>query len=74
MSPASLLTAVGVPDPALAVLLRQTQWLLDDIARELPKGSVTAAKKDELAAILETLAALLRREHLVLEGVPAWLT
>lgn len=45
---------------ALTVLLRQTQWALDDAARDLPAGRLTAEKSEELAAILDDLAALVR--------------
>lgn len=51
---------VTISDPALAVLLRQVQWLLDDVAHDLPAGKLSAAKQCELADILERLAALLR--------------
>lgn len=45
----------------LAVLIRQTQWLLDDVAHDLPAGRVSPEKGVELAAILESLAALVRQ-------------
>jgi predicted RNA-binding protein associated with RNAse of E/G family len=44
----------------LAVLLRQTQWLLDDLAYALPAGRVSAAKRNEAADILTSIASLLR--------------
>lgn len=48
-------------DTALAVALRQTQWLLADVARDVPDGRLSPAKADELVAILEDLAALVRQ-------------
>ncbi|SFB51187.1 hypothetical protein SAMN05216266_11539 [Amycolatopsis marina] len=48
-------------DATLAVLIRQTQWLLDDVAHDLPAERVTPEKGEELARILEDLAALVRR-------------
>jgi predicted RNA-binding protein associated with RNAse of E/G family len=44
----------------LAVLLRQTQWLLDDLAHALPTGQVPATKRNEAANILTSVASLLR--------------
>jgi hypothetical protein len=35
---------VSHEDVTLAVLLRQTQWLLDDVAHDLPPGRVTPDK------------------------------
>lgn len=57
-------------DTALAVTLRQAQWLLDDTARNLPAGQLSAAQADELAAILDDLAALVRRRgaRMVVDG------
>jgi hypothetical protein len=49
-------------EATLAVLLRQTQWLLDDVAHDLPAGRVTPDKGEELAGILESLAALVRKQ------------
>lgn len=49
-----------LPDPALAVLLRQAQWLLADAAHDLPAGRLTVDKGEELAEILEQLASLVR--------------
>lgn len=51
----------GLQNAALAVLLRQTQWLLDDAAHDLPAGRVSPEKGAELANILESLAALVRQ-------------
>lgn len=45
----------------LAVLVRQTQWLLDDAARDLPAGRYSPEKAAELAGILEDLAAVVRQ-------------
>lgn len=47
-------------DRKLTVLLRQTQWLLDDAASDIPAGRYTSNKRDELAVLLENLAALIR--------------
>lgn len=44
----------------LAVLLRQTQWLLGDLAHALPTGQVPATKRNEAATILTSVAHLLR--------------
>ncbi|MGH3919123.1 MAG: hypothetical protein ACRDSG_08815 [Pseudonocardiaceae bacterium] len=46
---------------ALVVVLRQAQWLLDDVAHDLPAGWVSPEKGDELAVILESLATLVRQ-------------
>lgn len=46
----------------LVVLLRQTQWLLDDVAHDLPAGRLTEAKRAELAGLLEDLATLVRNQ------------
>lgn len=52
------------PDAAvLAVLLRQAQWLLDDAARDVPAGRLTAERGEELASILDDLAAVMRRHN-----------
>lgn len=48
-------------DATLAVLIRQTQWLLDDVSHDLPAGRVTPERGEELARILEDLAALVRQ-------------
>lgn len=45
---------------ALAVLLRQAQWLLADAAHDLPTGRLATQRREELAVILERLAALVR--------------
>lgn len=45
----------------LTVLLRQTQWALDAAARDVPNGQLTPERADELAAILEDLAVLVRK-------------
>lgn len=51
---------IGVTDSQLAVLLRQTQWALDDAAHDFPAGRVSAARRAELAGTLEALAAIVR--------------
>ncbi|MGH3924897.1 MAG: hypothetical protein ACRDTT_18890 [Pseudonocardiaceae bacterium] len=53
---------MNAPDHVtLAVLIRQTQWLLDDVAHDLPAGRASPEKGEELAVILESLAALVRQ-------------
>ncbi|MGH3841051.1 MAG: hypothetical protein ACRDS0_06355 [Pseudonocardiaceae bacterium] len=53
---------MNAPDHVtLAVLIRQTQWLLDDVAHDLPAGRVSSERGMELAIILESLAALVRQ-------------
>ncbi len=52
--------AHGVTDSQLAVLLRQTQWALDEAAHDFPAGRVTAQRREELAATLDALAAIVR--------------
>lgn len=49
------------------MLLRQTQWMLDDVAFDLPAGRVTPQKRTELAEILEQLAELVRAAPTVIE-------
>ena len=44
----------------LAVLLRQTQWMLGDLAYALPAGQVPDTKRNEAADILTSVACLLR--------------
>jgi hypothetical protein len=44
----------------LAVVLRETQWLLDELAYKLPAGEVSAEKRNEAADILQGVARLLR--------------
>lgn len=51
---------VTVTDSQLAVLLRQTQWALDDAAHDLPAGRATPGRRAELAGTLEALALVLR--------------
>lgn len=55
---------------ALAVALRQAQWLLADVARDVPDGRLTPDKAAELADILDDLAALVRKHGgtVVIEG------
>lgn len=47
-------------DRQLGVLLRQTQWLLDDAAHDIPAGRYHASQRDELAVVLERVANLIR--------------
>lgn len=55
---------------ALAVVLRQTQWLLADAARDVPAGQLTPERAEELACILDDLATLVRKHGsaVVIEG------
>ncbi len=54
------MTPVGVTDSQLAVLLRQTQWALDEAAHDFPAGRGTPQRREELAATLEGLAVIVR--------------
>jgi hypothetical protein len=45
-------------DVVLAVVLRQLQWALDSVARDV--GSLTADRAAELAVLLEDTASLVR--------------
>lgn len=47
-------------DRQLGVLLRQTQWLLDDAAHDIPAGRYHPSRRDELAVVLEQVAGLIR--------------
>ncbi len=47
----------------LAVLLRQAQWDLDQMAFRLPMGEVSTDERDKLADMLTRLAALLRQRE-----------
>lgn len=47
-------------DRQLGVLLRQTQWLLDDAAHDIPAGRYHPSRRDELAIVLEHVAGLIR--------------
>ena len=49
-----------VTDSQLAVLLRQTQWALDEAAHEVGAGRATPQGRAELAGTLEALAAIVR--------------
>lgn len=49
-------------------LVQQTQALLDDVARELPNGALSSAKRAALVEVLEYLAGLLRRDFRVVDG------
>ncbi|MGH3942917.1 MAG: hypothetical protein ACRDTG_30705 [Pseudonocardiaceae bacterium] len=44
----------------LSVLLRQTQWLLDDAAHDIPAGRYHLNQRDELANVLEYVAGVVR--------------
>lgn len=50
----------GVSDAQLAVLLRQTQWALDEAAYDFPAGRVRPQRRAELAGSLEALAEVIR--------------
>lgn len=54
--------ATGQPltDAQLAILLRETQWTIGDMAYDLPSGRVTPQARQDLAELLETLAATVR--------------
>ncbi|MFO7192333.1 MULTISPECIES: hypothetical protein [Thermocrispum] len=54
-------------DAALAVVLRQLQWALDSVARDV--ASLTTVRAEELAMLLEETAALVRvsRGHKIVE-------
>ncbi len=47
-------------DRALVVLLRETQWLLDDAAHDIPADRYSTQECLELANFLARLAALVR--------------
>ncbi|HEX2300866.1 MAG TPA: hypothetical protein VHH34_20555 [Pseudonocardiaceae bacterium] len=49
-----------VSDCQLAVLLRQTQWALDEAAHDVGAGRATPQEREELAGRLEALAATVR--------------
>ena len=53
-------TARGVSDSQLAVLLRQTQWALDDAAYDCAGAGLAPRQREELAGTLESLAAIVR--------------
>jgi len=46
----------------LAVLLRQTEWLISDLAHHFPAGRVSSDKRNDAADVLEDVARLLRVE------------
>lgn len=52
--------STGVTDSQLAVLLRQTQWALDEAAHDFPAGRCDTRRREELAATLEALATIVR--------------
>lgn len=47
----------------LAVIASSAQWLLSDLAYELPRGNVSREDLDRLAGVLEGLADLLRKHE-----------
>lgn len=55
------------PEDAQVYLLRQTQALLDDVARELPTGALSPAKRAALIDVLEYLAGLFRQDPVAKE-------
>lgn len=61
-------------DRQLGVLLRQTQWLLDDAAHDIPAGRYHPNKRDELAVILEYVARLVRATKSVVVDQPLIIT
>jgi hypothetical protein len=48
-------------DGQLAVVLRTTQWSLDDLAHDLGASRVTPERLVEMADALEKVAAILRQ-------------
>ncbi|TDC89301.1 hypothetical protein E1161_21645 [Saccharopolyspora aridisoli] len=48
---------------ALAVLLRKTQWLLDDLAFEVGAGRADQVDFAEVIDLLESVTAMLRDEQ-----------
>lgn len=57
----------GGPALAQVFLVQQTQALLDDVARELPTGALSPAKRAALIDVLEYLAGMLRQDPLAKE-------
>lgn len=53
-------TMINPVESQLSVLLRQTQWLLDDAAYDIPAGRYHQSKRDELANVLEYVAGVVR--------------
>lgn len=51
------------PVLAQVFLLRQAQALLNDVARELPTGALSPAKRAALIDVLEYLACMLRQDQ-----------
>lgn len=47
-------------DKALATVLRMATWALDDVARDLPAGRMTAERCAETIESLELLTQLIR--------------
>lgn len=54
------LARINPVESQLSVLLRQTQWLLDDAAHDIPAGRYHPSKRDELANVLEYVAGVVR--------------
>ncbi|MGH3904479.1 MAG: hypothetical protein ACRDTE_09865 [Pseudonocardiaceae bacterium] len=50
------------------MLLRQTQWALDEAAHDFPAGRVTPSRREELAVTLEALAAIVRASAPAIEA------
>lgn len=48
-------------DRALVVVLRRTQWLLDDAAHDIPGNRYSPQQSEELASTLSKLAEHVRR-------------
>lgn len=45
---------------ALTVIVRHAQWVLDDLANDLPAGRVTVERRREVANALADMARMLR--------------
>lgn len=54
---------------ALAVLLRKTQWLLDDLAFEVGSGRADQVDFAKVIELLESVTAMLRDEQQEKSGV-----
>ncbi|WP_137816693.1 hypothetical protein [Gandjariella thermophila] len=57
-------------DRELVVIIRQTQWLLDEAARDIPGGRYSTENHIELADILESVGALIRRRATLKRPTP----
>lgn len=58
-------------DRTLVVLLLRMQWLLDDVAHDIPAGRYNSSMQHELADLLDEASRMVReRAHrsLVIEG------